>query len=476
MRRFMALLILCMSVLSIAFTGCGVNRESSKNTPVVTTIVTPTVTPAVTPSEQNDLKPTNDPNKKIINIWCYGDDVPKAIEKFKELHPDFGYEIKTNDLINVCESYQVMLDDGLAAGGSDAPDIYSVESAYANKYTQGEKYQYAADYKDLGIDVDTLLKEASIPKYSIDVGTNPEGKLVGLGYQSTGSAFIYRRSIAKDVWGTDDPSIIKDIIGPGWDKYFLAAADLKAKGYGICSSADDLWLAVANNSAQGWVVDGKLVIDPKREEFLDLAMKLKKNDYSNNSRAWLDDWYEDIKGEGKKQVFGFLGPAWFLNYIITSNSGGETVGEGTYGDWAICEPPVASFWGGTWVLANKGTKAKDGVGEIIKWITLDTSDTGFQYLLANDKLGLGTKETVASVTVMKKSDGKSDFLGGQNLFEVYIPAAEKANGKNATEYDDAINLYWLNQVQEYTEGKKSREQAITDFKQLVADNLDVIIE
>ena len=85
-------------------------------------------------------------------------------------------------------------------------------------------------YKDLGIDVDKLLKEAEIAPYTVDIGTNPDGELVGLGYQATGGAFIYRRSIAKDVWGTDDPAVIKDKIGPGWDKFFEAAAELKAKG------------------------------------------------------------------------------------------------------------------------------------------------------------------------------------------------------------------------------------------------------
>ena len=32
-----------------------------------------------------------------------------------------------------------------------------------------------------------------------------------------------------------------------------------------------------NSSQQGWIVDGKLNIDPKREEFLDLSKELKDN-------------------------------------------------------------------------------------------------------------------------------------------------------------------------------------------------------
>jgi hypothetical protein len=160
---------------------------------------------------------------------------------------------------------------------------------------------------------------------------------------------------------------------------------------------------------------------------------------------------------------------------MAGNSGGSKPGEGTYGDWAVCEPPVGFFWGGTWLLANKDSKVKDVVGDIIKWITLDYSETGLQYFWANGTLNGpgGTKDTVGSGTVMSKSNGTLDFLGGQNMFDAFVPAGQFANGKNLTQYDESINNYWRGQVREYTAGNKSRAQTITDFKQQVADNLDI---
>jgi carbohydrate ABC transporter substrate-binding protein, CUT1 family (TC 3.A.1.1.-) len=163
---------------------------------------------------------------------------------------------------------------------------------------------------------------------------------------------------------------------------------------------------------------------------------------------------------------------------MAGNSGGTKPGEGTYGDWAVCEPPVGFFWGGTWILANKDSKVKEAVGDIIEWITLDSSETGLQYFWANGTLNGpgGTKDTVASNTVMEKSDGKLDFLGGQDMFEVFVSATQYATGKNKTQYDETINTFWRDQVREYTAGNKTREEAIADFKQQVADNLDIIVE
>lgn len=455
MKRVTTFLLACLLVVSTALTGCGKKDNSS----VVT-------------------EAKNDPNVKVINVWSFTEEVPQMVEKYKELHPDFPYEIKTTVIATTDGAYQPALDAALTGGGAEAPDIFCAEAAFVLKYTQGDASKYAAAYKDLGIDVDKLTKDSEIAQYTIDIGTNTNGNLVGLGYQATGGAFIYRRSIAKDVWGTDDPAQIKEKVGPGWDKFYSAAADLKAKGYGIVSGDGDIWHAVENSSEKGWIVDGKLNIDPKREEFLDLSKQLKDNGYHNDTKDWTDAWFADMKDAGSQKIFGFFGPAWLINYVMAGNSGGEKPGEGTYGDWAVCEPPVGFFWGGTWVLGNKDTKIPAAVGDVIEWITLDSSEKGLQYFWANGTLNGegGTKDAVASGAVMKKSDGKLDFLGGQNMFDVFVPAGEFANGKNLTQYDETINSYWRDQVREYTAGNKSREQAIADFKQNVADNLDVIVE
>ena len=412
---------------------------------------------------------------KTINLWAFTDEVPNMIKKYKELHPDFDYDVKCTIIATTDGAYQPALDQALAAGGDSAPDMYCAESAFVLKYTQGDASQYAAAYDDLGIDTAKEIKDADIAQYSVDIGTNGDGKVVGLGYQATGGAFIYRRSIAKDVWGTDDPATIEAKVGPGWDKFFSAAADLKAKGYGIVSGDGDIWHAVENSSDNSWITDGELTIDPKREEFLDLSKKLKDNDYDNDTKDWQDAWFADMKGEGEKQIFGFFGPAWLINYTLAPNCGGEAVGEGTYGDWAICKPPVGFFWGGTWVLANKDSQKKEAVGKLIDWITLDCTKDGLQYMWANGTMNGdgGTKDCVASGTVMGMSDGSLDFLGGQNMFDVFVPANQYANGKNLTQYDETINQYWRDQVAEYSAGNKSKEDAIAAFKQNVADNLDV---
>ena len=417
----------------------------------------------------------------VINLYAFTDEVPGMLQKYIDEHPDFGYTLNSTIIATTEGAYQPALDQALAAGGSDAPDIYCAEAAFILKYSQGDAAEYAAAYEDLGIDVDAEIDAADIAQYSVDIGTNPDGQVVALGYQATGGAFIYRRSIAQDVFGTDDPAEISAIIGGGsgsWDKFFEAAEALKEKGYGIISGDGDLWHAVENSSDTGWIVDGKLNIDPKREAFMDLSMTLKENEYHNDTQDWQDAWFADMAGVGPKGIFGFFGPAWLINYTIAPNCGGNAVGEGTYGDWAICESPIGFFWGGTWLLANKDTDKADAVAELIEWVTLNCTEEGLQYQWANGTTfgEGGTKDSVASGTVMSNSDGALDFLGGQNMFDVFVPANAFANGTNMTQYDETINSYWRDAVREYTSGNKTKEDAIAGFKQNIADNLDVIVE
>ncbi|HZJ89009.1 MAG TPA: carbohydrate ABC transporter substrate-binding protein, partial [Sphaerochaeta sp.] len=104
--------------------------------------------------------------KKVINLWSFTDEVPNMMKKFKELNPDFDYEFETTIIATTDGAYMPALDQALAGGGANAPDIYCAEAAFVLKYTQGDAAHFAAPYKDLGINVDAKLREADIAAYT----------------------------------------------------------------------------------------------------------------------------------------------------------------------------------------------------------------------------------------------------------------------------------------------------------------------
>ena len=411
-----------------------------------------------------------------ISLWTYSMDVPLIVRQYMEINPAFAeqYTVDFTIIETNGGKYRDRLDQALVSGGSTSPDIYVVDSEFAYKYTQGDFAPYAAAYEDLGIDVDNKVSEAEIAPYVLDMGTY-NGKIVGLSYESASGAMIYRASIAREVFGTDDPEEIEEIIGAGsgsWTKFLEAAEELGNEGYHIVSTTDDLWNVVKEDSSRPWIEDGELVIAPETDDYMDISKILVDNDWTSDGIGWTADWYSDMSGATEQNAFCFFGPSWFFEYILKFNAGGDfESGQGTYGDWRICRPPVGFSWGGTWLLANRYTDNPDGVAELLEWMTLDCSETGCQYLHANGKLINNAQCAVPSNTVMRMIDWDSDCCGGQQLASVFADCNSYASCKNLTPYDEQIDGYWNDAVDSYVSGYEDRDEAINDFKQNVYDNI-----
>ncbi|MBR4403728.1 MAG: hypothetical protein IKT10_01310 [Clostridiales bacterium] len=454
--------------------------RSSEIAPGETTETTEETITEATETEKRTFIYGSGPEK--INLWAYTDEVPKMVNQYMKMYPKFGtnYTVECTVIDTGGGQYENALDNALVAGGDIAPDIYVVEAGFVVKYTQGDMSKFASTYEDLGINTVAGIKEAEIAQYTIDIGSR-NGKLVALGFQGTGGVMIYNAQIAKEVFGTDDPEEIERITGAGtgkWDKFLEAAAKLKSKGYAAVSGPYDVWNVCDKSAVTPWVVNGKLTIDPKREEYLDLTKSLKDNGYFNDTYGWSEDWFKDMSGNGEQKVFAYFGPAWLINYVMVGNCGGSELGEGTYGQWRVCAPPKGFYWGGTWILANKDTDQKEGVAELIEWITLDSSDTGLQYLWANglidwdnDPETKTAKDSVASGKVMARSDGTLDFCGGQDIFPAFIQANNFATGKGASQYDEIISGYYENAARDYAKGEIDRNEAIKKFKKEVTDSI-----
>lgn len=419
-------------------------------------------------------------DKITIEAWSFTEEVLNMMDAYLEKNPEIAANVVVNKTyVNGAADYQTAIDPALQNG---AVDLYCAEADYIYKYANGDASSFAAAYEDLGIDVAAGVEAAKIAPYAVEIGTRAaDGKIVGLGYQATGGAFIYRRSIAKDVFGTDDPAVIGEKIGAGtnsWDAFFAAAEELKAKGYKMVSGSGDVWNVLKNAAETGWVVDGALNIDPMRESYLDIAKSLKENDYMNDTSSWTEGWYADMKADAK--VFGFYGPAWLLNYTMSDNSGKGT-DNSSVGDWAVTAPNVGFFWGGTWLMVTTNAAADPAKAEFLKgfieWVTLDCTEDGLQYAWANGLMNdAGTKDVVASETVMAMSNGESDFLAGQNQFEYFIPANAYATGKSMTNYDSTCNDAWGAAVGQYAAGECDRDAAIDMFKMDLSGKIDIEID
>ncbi|MCL1843568.1 MAG: hypothetical protein FWF79_07125 [Defluviitaleaceae bacterium] len=430
------------------------------------------------------VRPTG-PRGEGVEIVIYGwnDELSTAMERYKEMNPDFLFTFRpVTHFTDWDGSYEIGLNAALLAGGADAPDVFFVESAFVVNYTQYEFADFAMPYSELlGVNVRPLIEAAEISQFIVDAGTNRQGEVVGLGFQHTGAGFIYRRDLAAEIWGDaylNDTSLMAARIGSesgNWDAFLAAAADADAAGISMLSDMEDAWQAI-RNSPNPWVVNDRLVIDDQRMSYLDIGKALYQGGFTNVGGTWNDSWFADMSGTGVRPVLGFLGPAWLINYILAGNAGD------THGDWGLVGAPEAFAWGGTWSIVNRNSSQEvhDGLAELIYWLKLDTSDTGFLYLFGSGTLYDGSaidysleKDMVSSQVVQRRLDSTLPFLGGQDMAPVFVEAGRVFTTTGWGPFDREINGAFADHAMGYFRGETTREEMLDDFRQEIQDTLDI---
>ena len=402
-----------------------------------------------------------------LNIYTYDDKLVELVRAYVRRHPELIFEVNGYNYVTEDKFFNLsLINESIQSDSKDVVDIYCVPDVYSHEFIKGNYSRHACTYKELGIDVDAALKKADIPQNIIDAGINPDGEVIALPYMTGASVFMYRRSVAQKVWGTDDPDKIAGIIGAGtnkWDRFMEAAQTLKEHGCYIVPGYIDIAFMVDTSFDAS-------EINPKWLEFMDVSKKMLYKGYMKDTQYWSDEWINEMNGKGDKPVFGFVIPYEYFIFLSTS----DDFFKSTAGDWAICVPPFNTIAGGcTGILVNKDSPNKDVLGPLIEWLTLDCSESGLQHGLANHTLAdrngqmygyNGGEWPVISGTVLKNAECSIDFLGGQNIYPVIYDALNTPTGRHD---NYGIEIYtfslWLEETRAYLAGIKDRETAVADY-------------
>ena len=399
-----------------------------------------------------------DSNNKLV-VWSFTDELDGMIKNYFQKDERFAGKYEISYSLTPTDQFPNKLDPVLASG-SGCPDVFALEDAFVRKYIES----------GLLLDITDVYNEVKdkVYAYPVEVGSY-EGKVYGMSWQVTPGAVFYRRSLAKKYLGTDEPDEVQEYIS-NWDKFLETAELLRQKSNGDCyivSSTGDMFKPYSAGRKDPWVVNDKLVIDPKMEEYMDMCKTLHDKGYEGRVAAWSEGWFAGMKGTLKdetgkdKEVFSYFLPTWGLHYVLKTNA------PDTSGDWAMCAGPVGYRWGGTWVGAWKGTKNPNAAKELIKYVATD--DT-FLEAWAKD-----TGDVVSNKHVVEKiKDSYAEpYLGGQNHYSAFAAMAPSVNGKLSQGTDQAIEGIFSEETAAYVNGEKSKTQALEDFKAQVASTLSL---
>ena len=445
-KRIMTALLASAMILSVA--GC--NQTPATTTAGTTTAATTTAAdnkPAEeTTTKAEDVAPAAEQGK-VFNIYAWNEEFKGFFEKYYTVPEG----VTVNWVINPSDDgvYQQKLDVALqnqaTAAADEKVDMFLAEADYILKYVDSD---YTMDTSKFGYTpADTTYK------YTVEAATDSKGAVKGASFQCCPSALIYRRSIAKDVLGTDDPAEVQALLSD-WTKFDEAAAKAKDMGYYMTASYAETYRPFSNNAASPWVTDGQLTIPAVVEEWTAQAETYLKNGYTLESGVWGDEKNAQMYADGKTMCF--FGPAWYFNFCMGNAQDPE---KGCSGDWAICEGPMAHFWGGTWLLAAEGSDNTEMLKDIFEAFTVDEEVCG--NLIKNE--AQFTNNSAVNQKFAEDPNYGSAFLGGQNDVAVFVDLAKNIKFQNNTIYDQLLNEKYQSFILDYFTGACDKDTALANF-------------
>jgi multiple sugar transport system substrate-binding protein len=393
--------------------------------------------------------------KKIeISLWSFHDEVKPFIERFEEQNPD----IRISLTIVPCEDYlrEIM---PVLESGKNVPDVFTAEYSNVSDLVESGFYEdlSAAPYK---ADVSEVIP------YLVEVGTDSQGKLRALSWQACVGGFYYRRSMAKQYLGTDDPEKIGKLLSTP-EKFLATARVLKQKSGGkvkLFGSYGEYNVCVFAQRSKSFVTNNRLNIEKPILDYFDMAKTMQDEELTAGINAWSTEWFDNMSA-AEPNFMGYILPTWGWKYVLKPNV------KDTKGDWGLCRGPASYFWGGTWLGIYKNSKNKEAAWKFLKFVTLDRDS---QEWWAKE-----TEDFISNKIVINKikNEFSDDLFAGQKFYKVFAEEALKINGSLLKAYDLDIRVFLMGAVNNYVEGKITKQEALDQFKKDVKNAFpEVIVE
>ncbi len=452
MKKFLSVML--ASVMALSLTACG-GGNATGGTAQTDTSGSKSGTTANADSK-------DDAAEKLV-VWTLANDLIDFGERFTE---KTGVQVET--VVIEPADYPTKVQTALLAGETE-PDIIVGEPQMLEDFYEAG---FFANLDDFG----AKDYEGQIVDYVWEVGQDADGIQRAISYQITPAGIYYRRDIAQEVFGTEDPDEIGKLF-KDYPSILDAAKKLKSAGYRIFASDAEMNYFSGDSA---WVIDGALNVDKAREAYMDLSVELYQQDLTAYAAQWATPWYQAMAGEvpiltaetqwgtddmniwdkdsfnaategmEKTSVFAFGLPSWGV--LIMRDNVAETAGK-----WGVCSGPAYGFGGGTFIGVSAQSKRQQTAWEFVKFCTLD-EDT------ANWWIEYSQGDTVSLISVLEAhKDDQNEVYGGQNLYSFWLKQAEGIDYSKVTRYDKGIGDAWGAAISAIKTGEKDKASAIAEF-------------
>lgn len=335
-----------------------------------------------------------------LTMWGWDDPYFQVMTKgFNELYPNVKFEYTPMANGDTLQKYQTAL-----ASGTELPDIgWAIIDSRAKVYELDMWEDLSAAPYNFDInDVMEFTRPSLI---------NSKGMVCGIEQCICPAGLAYRRDLAKEYLGTDDPKELEAMF-PDWETFIAKGAEVYEKSGGkvyMFQGLGDAQQFIREQEGKPWIEGDTIKVTETLERSIKLAADLRDNHCVDQLEAWSNAWYASF-GE---DTHIFVGCAtWSIASPIEANDpNGETTGH-----WGLMNTPGGNVsWGGTTMGITKNCKDKRLAWEFIKYACLSTEGAK-----ASGSIGYFTSAVKPYEEDPELKNYTSKWFGDQNLGQMFI--------------------------------------------------------
>lgn len=367
---------------------------------LTTTMVATLVVGCGSKSNDGTTDAVSSDGDEVITITSWGWDsgyTDVMFKSYEETHPNVHFEPVAVEHGDMLTKVQQAL-----ASGSELPTFIFLDNIYIENWKEMDIF---VDLKEYGFDTSNYVEDLA------NQSVTESGEVMGAQLNVCPSGIAYKRDLAKEYFGTDDPDELFQIFN-SYDAYVEKGAEVYEKSNGkvhLFHSAQAVaeWLYFASDIAN---MDGDtLNYTDKMTDIMSVLVKLRDanalDSYQNGTPEANATYADDA------HIF-YPCPNWSPAYYIMGNDP-----EGA-GNWGLMHAPVDyNHGGGALGISNTATEEqKQAAYDFIIWAT-----EGEGAAIARDNLGYVTpyKPLMEDSEWITCGEELKAFFGGEDIISLY---------------------------------------------------------
>lgn len=394
----------------------------------------------------------------VLTYWGWDSQFYKPLmDAYTELHPNVTFEVS-----EVASSDYVTKLQQTLASGSELPDILVSEMSYRGQQLSMDVWENLED-EAYGVTEDMFFE------YTLSKMQNPDGNIVCIDENVCPSVFAYKRDLAKEYFGTDDPEELEAM--------FSSVEDVIEKAGEVYEKSNgEVHMFVSAGVVNGWICNvepmsalndaGELIFTEKFQKPIEYLCKLRDVGGIDIIQQWTP---QDNAAYADSNHIFYPAANWSAEFSIKPNDPDGS------GNWGMFTPPGGGYaWGGTAMGISKESEHKAEAWDFIKFCTM--TQEGVELMKEAADYYTPVQSFYENPEFIINED---EYFGGQDVGSLlYGEVVPNMESPQVTVYDgvvDEVVQYVLQNIM--ADENYTAEQALEDGLAELANRLpDVTIK